>query len=137
MLQVDTLGIGNGCVDVKVMAASYPQMAFNNTYGIQLYDERLYKAVMKNVTAPGIGCHDLSEKCRALAKEGDPTGQGTNKTVNAACLEATQVCFGYVQGTYSATTQVRLFASTIPSFLHQSIQSSFCVKAENAFPIDY
>ncbi|KAF7546310.1 hypothetical protein G7Z17_g8535 [Cylindrodendrum hubeiense] len=100
-LPLGTLGIGNGCIDFKIITQSYPSIAYNNTYGIQVFNESVYKAVMSNVTTPKTGCHDLIDNCRAHATAGDPTGQGNNKTVNAACLAASQMCWGSVQQAYS------------------------------------
>ncbi|KAH8881808.1 alpha/beta-hydrolase [Thozetella sp. PMI_491] len=100
ILTPGTLGIGNGCIDFKIIAESYPHMAYNNTYGIQVYNESIYEVAMHNVTAPNTGCHALVDSCRAAAKEGDPTSQGTNDTVNAACQAASQACWLFVQQSY-------------------------------------
>lgn len=34
LLRLDTVGIINGCVDILTQMPAYPQMAFNNTYGL-------------------------------------------------------------------------------------------------------
>jgi carboxypeptidase C (cathepsin A) len=86
-IHLDTLGIINGCVDVQVQEPSYPQMAYNNTYGIKAINGFVYQASLDAYTMPG-GVRDLISTCRRLAAEGDPTNQGNNDTVNSACVAA-------------------------------------------------
>lgn len=105
-LPVGLLGIGNGCIDVEAQAASYPEMANHNTYGITSYPEEVEDMVLGNLTAPEVGCYDTLATCRALRAEGDPTGQGNNQTVNDACVGATAVCFGVVLDSYVTATNV-------------------------------
>lgn len=97
-LNLDTLGITNGCIDAKIEAPLYPEIAFNNTYGLQAVTEDVYLDSLNNLTKPG-GCNDLIDKCRDLAVF-DPEITGTNETINAACALATQFCFQFVQGAY-------------------------------------
>jgi carboxypeptidase C (cathepsin A) len=87
IIHLDTLGIINGCVDAQVQELSYPQMAYNNTYGIKAINESLFQSSVDAYTAPG-GIRDLINTCRRLAAEGDPTNQGNNVTVNNACIAA-------------------------------------------------
>ncbi|KAL6241242.1 hypothetical protein RBB50_011921 [Rhinocladiella similis] len=86
-IHLDTLGIINGCIDTLVQEPSYPEMAFNNTYGIKAINQSIYDTAMKSFTSPG-GVRELIETCRALGAEGDPENQGNNATVNDACAEA-------------------------------------------------
>lgn len=116
MLPLGTLGIGNGCIDTEAQASSYPNIAYNNTYGIESYPEEVYDLVVGNLTAPDVGCYDTIRQCRALRAEGDPTGQGTNQTVNEACQAASAVCFGVVLGSYVLTTNVSSLLQ-VPSIL--------------------
>lgn len=105
-LPLGTLGIGNGCIDTRVMIPSFPNMAYNNTYGIQVYNESIYETAMNNITAPQTGCYDLIDSCRALAAAGDPTGQGNNDTVNLACQAASEMCFEWIQEAYLTYSDV-------------------------------
>ena len=98
-IHLDTLGIINGCVDVQVQEPSYPQMAYNNTYGIKTINESVYQAALDAYTMPG-GVRDLISTCRSLAAEGDPTNQGNNLTVNNAC-EAANEATNNVEGPYN------------------------------------
>jgi hypothetical protein len=58
-LTMDTLGITNGCIDQLYHAPSYPEYAYNNTYGVQFIPEPIYKEAALNFTKPG-GCKDLT-----------------------------------------------------------------------------
>lgn len=107
VLPLGILGIGNGCIDSRVESFGYPQQAYNNTYGIQVYNESVYNEVMQQVTAPKTGCYDAADACRALAIEGDPYGYGNNQTVNQACLFAVEACFEKVVAPFMALSNVR------------------------------
>lgn len=115
VLPVGLLGVGNGCIDVEGQAASYPEMANNNTYGITSYPEEIEDMVRGNLTAPGVGCYDTLAACRALRAEGDPTGQGNNETVNEACVTASAICFGVVLDSYVTVTNVSFHYPMLPS----------------------
>ncbi|KAK4466023.1 Alpha/Beta hydrolase protein [Cladorrhinum samala] len=99
-LNLATVGIQNGCLDVATSGESFPEFAYKNTYGIQAYSQEIYDAARTNFTKPG-GCADLIAACRAAAAEGDPLGYGNNETVNELCVGATNFCFGVVQGAYT------------------------------------
>ena len=102
VLDLDTLGITNGCIDPLLEAPHYPEQAFHNTYGYQAYSEAVYEASLINFTKPD-GCRDLIHECRALAAAGDPEYLGMNTTVNAACSGAFEFCFEYVSGAFLAS----------------------------------
>lgn len=88
------------------MGQGYPVFALNNTYGIELYGEEVFEQVMELILQPETGCNALIDKCRLLANEGDPLSFGMNQTVNAACGEATNFCFGAVQNMASQHSDV-------------------------------
>jgi carboxypeptidase C (cathepsin A) len=98
-INLDTLGIVNGCIDLLTQSLSYPDMAYNNTYGIQAIDEEAYKRAVNAYSKPN-GCRDLILDCRALAQEGDPMAFGNNRTVNRACAQADRYCSDNVEGPY-------------------------------------
>lgn len=56
-LHLDTLGVADECIDLLYQASSYMVLLFNNTYGIQLYNETMFNNVINNFTMPG-GCSD-------------------------------------------------------------------------------
>ncbi|KAL4909403.1 hypothetical protein BDW74DRAFT_80709 [Aspergillus multicolor] len=98
-IHLDTLGIINGCIDLLVQSPSYPEIAYNNTYGIEAINETIYDFAMNAWSKPG-GCKDQIIRCRELAAEGDPLMYGNNRTVNAACAAADRYCANNVEGPY-------------------------------------
>lgn len=102
-IHMDTLGILNGCVDLLTQAPHYPQMAYNNTYGIEAINKTQYENAMRAWSRPG-GCKDGILKCRRLAAEGDPKMTGRNATVNKFCSKASDFCSNEVEGPYINTS---------------------------------
>jgi hypothetical protein len=98
--------MGNGCVDSLSQAASFPEYAYNNTYGVEVISQDVYEAAKRNMTEPG-GCLDTINQCRAEATLSDPQGLGTNDTVNQICVAATAICYGKIQGAYMQYSNVR------------------------------
>ena len=101
ILQLDTLGMTNGCVDGLYQSYWYPDMAYNNTYDLQVIPLDVYEEAKTNFTKPG-GCRDLILRCRELGAMYDPDQLANNATVNNACLNAEDYCSTYVQGAYDA-----------------------------------
>ncbi|KAF2747109.1 alpha/beta-hydrolase [Sporormia fimetaria CBS 119925] len=99
ILELDNLLIINGCVDRLVQWPGYVTMAYNNSYGIQAYNESRYEEVMDNLNREG-GCLDQIRECRELAVVGDPTNQGFNSTVNKVCQEAESFCSENIRDPY-------------------------------------
>ncbi|AEO67394.1 uncharacterized protein THITE_2144774 [Thermothielavioides terrestris NRRL 8126] len=93
-LLVDTVGILNGCVDILAQMPAYPQMAYNNTYGLQVINETEYAAAMSSFPE----CSSRVENCRSLADALDPAGVGNVDQVNQACLDAYNYCFATMWG---------------------------------------
>lgn len=117
VLPLATLGLGNGCIDIRASAIGYPHQAYNNTYGIKAYGKDLYDQVMGNITAPQVGCYDLADQCRAAARELDPTSQGNNPKVIAICQAAAEVCVDVVLGTYITDTMLSNEDITYPNIV--------------------
>ncbi|KAK4184923.1 putative carboxypeptidase [Podospora australis] len=117
ILNLATIGLQNACIDVDIMAASYPDFAYKNTYGIEAYPKEIYDEVHHNITKPGGGCRDLLKNCREAGELGDPLHVGNNETVNQLCAVATEYCFGVVQGAYTVLSNRTAFniAHFIPS----------------------
>ncbi|KAM5351004.1 hypothetical protein ACJ41O_003727 [Fusarium nematophilum] len=101
-LNLATLGLDEPAIDVRAMAKGYPLFGHNNTYGIEIFDKETYEELVALIEAPDEGCYALVDQCRGLVAEGDPERYGNNQTVNEACVLATKVCFGDVQGAYGA-----------------------------------
>ncbi|KAL8918927.1 MAG: hypothetical protein Q9172_005195 [Xanthocarpia lactea] len=101
IIHLDTLGIVNGCIDLLIQEPSYPEFAFNNTYGIQAIDQTLYQQALENFHRPETGCKALILECQARANEGDANGTGNNDTVNQACRAASLHCGKEVEAQYN------------------------------------
>ena len=64
-IHLDTLGIINGCIDILTQEESYIQIAYNNTYGIQVIDKDTYDAGIKAFNQPG-GCKVRTKSTQPL-----------------------------------------------------------------------
>ncbi|KAL8687080.1 MAG: hypothetical protein Q9218_006646 [Villophora microphyllina] len=100
IIHLDTLGIVNGCIDLLTHDPTYPEFAYNNTYGIQAINQTLYQQALDNFNRPNTGCKALILQCQALAAEGDPDATGNNATVNQACIAANNYCSNEVEAQY-------------------------------------
>jgi carboxypeptidase D len=89
-VHVETVGIINGCVDILTQVTSYPRMAFNNTYGIQVITQAEYDAAM----AAFPECKRRVEACRAFSRDKDPGETGSFDEVNTACMDSYYYCIG-------------------------------------------
>ena len=69
-------------------ALSYPEILYNNTYGIEAINQTLYTDALDNYARPGIGCRDQTVNCQTLADELDPDAHGDNELVNEVCRNA-------------------------------------------------
>ncbi|KAK4033943.1 Alpha/Beta hydrolase protein [Parachaetomium inaequale] len=93
-LRLDTVGIINGCIDILTQIPAYPQMAYNNTYGIQVITEAEYNAALNSFPE----CRRRVEACQSLADAEDPDGLGNVDKVNTACSDAYYYCLGTMSG---------------------------------------
>ncbi|KAK4171779.1 putative carboxypeptidase [Triangularia setosa] len=109
-LQLSTLGIQNGCMDVLTIGLSYLDFSVNNTYDVRAYPEEVYTAAKTNLTE---FCQPLLLSCRQAISDGDRLGYGNNQTVNEACAIAAGVCFGFVQGAFTSYSQLNPFDITL------------------------
>lgn len=113
ILDLDTLLIVNGCIDRPSSYFSYPEIAVNNTCGIQAsIHQQMLDALNVSMDArdhtecsltmdqkPG-GCLDLIADCQEISAIYDPENTGANESVNEACAEAEKYCYEYVRGPY-------------------------------------
>lgn len=101
-IHIETIGLINGCTDMLTQGAFYPEIAFNNTYGIQAITLDEYEASELAFSQLG-GCRSLVETCRALATEFDPNNNGNVPLVNEACISSDNYCATFVAGPYLST----------------------------------
>ncbi|TGJ85236.1 hypothetical protein E0Z10_g3523 [Xylaria hypoxylon] len=99
VLNLDTLILINSCIDRQVMYPHYPQMAYNNTYGIQAVNETIYLGMIDAWEREG-GCRDQIAECIEVAKAYDPDNIGINATVNKICMASETFCSTEVRGPF-------------------------------------
>jgi carboxypeptidase C (cathepsin A) len=99
-IHLDTLLIINGCIDRQVQWPSYPQIAFNNTYGIKTVNESTFNEMINGYYSAG-GCRDQINTCRELSLRFDPTQRGLNASVNKVCEKAETYCTTHVRDLYT------------------------------------
>ncbi|KAK1752302.1 serine carboxypeptidase [Echria macrotheca] len=69
-LHLDTLGIVNGLLDMMVQGESYVTFPYNNTYGIQVFNQSLYEKLLDDWQRPG-GHRDQLAACRESLKKSE------------------------------------------------------------------
>ncbi|KAI5240634.1 alpha/beta-hydrolase [Aureobasidium subglaciale] len=92
ILNIESVGLINACIDAETQLPFYPVMAANNTYGIKIFNDTQYQLAMEALP----DCLDYAMSCRNLAKNLDPDGWGNQTDVNNACGKAYQYCFATV-----------------------------------------
>ncbi|KAM7194531.1 carboxypeptidase D [Naviculisporaceae sp. PSN 640] len=96
-LNIETVGIINGCIDSEIQIPFYPEFAFNNTYGIEAINRTVYEAIIQEAVPQ---CKNLTDLCHKLADEKDVEFRGNNEEVNEACQGAFNACFGSVHAPF-------------------------------------
>ena len=100
ILHLDSLLIVNGCIDRATQWPSYPEMAYNNTYGIQAVSQSTYQSMRDAVPE----CLRRIDACQAVENVFDPKHNGINASVNAVCENAESFCSGNVRDPYLETS---------------------------------
>ncbi|KAH8658159.1 serine carboxypeptidase [Xylariales sp. PMI_506] len=97
-LNLDTLGIVNGVIDVAVQGDSLIQMAYNNTYGIKVISEAQFNELSDFWSKPG-GCKDTILDCQAALQELEVTIPRVSRESAVAdiCEDAQECLFAAVE----------------------------------------
>ncbi|KAI4158630.1 MAG: hypothetical protein LQ342_007282 [Letrouitia transgressa] len=86
-INLRSVGIINGCVDYLYQARAFPEMAFNNTYGIRGINQSFYNWATNHFDR---NCsHDII-KCQRLAANLDQDDVGNIEVVNEACIKGSE-----------------------------------------------
>ena len=99
-IQLVSLGIINGLIDVLIQGPYWPRFAYKNTYNINLFSLFEQQNAASAFLASG-GCQQTTSKCRDTAATLDPENLGNNPTVNDICSQAYRACqqvFGAYHG---------------------------------------
>ncbi|KPM39262.1 Carboxypeptidase S1 A [Neonectria ditissima] len=83
-LHIDTLGIVNGLMDMVTQGEAYINFPYNNTYGIQVFNQSIYDDLMYNWTRPN-GCKDQTIACQNKLKSLDLKANQDFKKLSDVC----------------------------------------------------
>ncbi|KAL4770918.1 alpha/beta-hydrolase [Aspergillus nidulans var. acristatus] len=99
-INLTTVGIINGCIDLLAQELSAPDFAYDrNAYGIQGITHKNYSDALIAYLQRG-GCLDKIQFCHHLADTLDPDMYGNATEVNEACESASDYCQNEVEGPY-------------------------------------
>ncbi|KAK2765261.1 carboxypeptidase s1 [Colletotrichum kahawae] len=90
-IHLDTLGIVNGLVDLVIQAETWITFPYNNTYGIQVFNQSIYDELMYNWTRPN-GCRQQMADCQDALKEHGPLLASGKKNYTEICGGFTSEC---------------------------------------------
>jgi len=90
-IQLESLGIINGCMDFLTTGEYYPRFANNNTYGVEAINLEDALNQISTFHERG-GCAEQIRACRTLAAKYDSEGEGDEQNVNDACSDAFTTC---------------------------------------------
>lgn len=90
-LHLDTLGLVNGWLDMVAQGEAYIQFPYNNTYGIQVFNQSIYEELMHVWNRPD-GCKDQTRRCQTKLKRLDPAFIRKNFNKMADVCEISEWC---------------------------------------------
>ena len=86
-----SLGIINGLVDILIQGPYWPRFAYKNSYNIAIFSLLEQQTAASAFLAPD-GCQQTTLSCRSIAAVLDPENLGNNPTVNQICSSAYIAC---------------------------------------------
>ncbi|KAL0936069.1 carboxypeptidase s1 [Colletotrichum truncatum] len=89
-IHLDTLGIVNGLIDFLIQGETWITFPYNNTYGIQVFNQSIYEELMYNWTRPQ-GCREQVADCQDALKRHGPLFANDHKR------NYTEICGGVSQ----------------------------------------
>lgn len=98
-IQLDSVGIINGIVDILTGMISIANFTRNNTYGISAIDLLTYQNAMSALTSDA-GCRGLVTQCRSRTQVFDLEGLGEDDDTNKICSTALDACNKVANGLY-------------------------------------
>ncbi|RMY81187.1 hypothetical protein D0864_08378 [Hortaea werneckii] len=90
-IKLESVGIINGMVDDAIQFGTYPDFAYNNTYGIQAISQTDQLNSLGMFDNPG-QCLDRIKNCRMAMNATDPEGYGDVAATNQLCEDAQFWC---------------------------------------------
>ncbi|RDA84713.1 hypothetical protein CP532_5232 [Ophiocordyceps camponoti-leonardi (nom. inval.)] len=102
VLNLKTLGIINGCIDLPTQEPSYPQFAYgSNPYRIRAINASEHAASVKALN----GCERLLDGCLDKAQRLDANMTGSVEEVNVLCQKASDYCQNEIEAPYILHSQ--------------------------------
>ncbi|KGO41864.1 Peptidase S10, serine carboxypeptidase [Penicillium expansum] len=103
-INLDTLGVINGCIDLRKQETADPDYAYNrNTFGVTAIDRTQWADAIEDYEKPS-GCQDQIDNCLHLAAKHDPHMYGNVTLVNNACFDTSTNCQAEVEAAYIFTS---------------------------------
>ncbi|KAM0335619.1 hypothetical protein ACHAQA_000667 [Verticillium albo-atrum] len=99
-IRISTVGIIAPVIDIAIQNTAL-EYAFNNTYGIEIFNKETVERMREESNATG-GCLDKIEACRIAATSLDPEGWGNIPEVHDTCFNAFLTCYAVTEGPYEA-----------------------------------
>lgn len=104
-INLDTLGVINGCIDLRTQETADPDYAYKgNTFGVTAINESQWNDAINAYEKPH-GCREQIDNCLDLAAENDPYMYGNHTLVNEACFDTSTYCQAEVEGAYIFTSK--------------------------------
>ncbi|KAI1096759.1 carboxypeptidase S1 [Rostrohypoxylon terebratum] len=143
VLNLATLGVINGCVDLLIQETSDIEFAYDrNDYGIEGVTEKEYADALVAFTKRG-GCQDQIHQCLDFAEKQDPDMYGNVDEVNKACYDTITFCQNEVEGPYQFRKQWAFYDIThcyldpFPGSYYLEYLASEKVRDELGVPVDF
>ncbi|EXJ84776.1 hypothetical protein A1O3_05448 [Capronia epimyces CBS 606.96] len=136
-----SLGIINGWIDLLTQAPYHPKFAYENTYGIEAISQ-LQQLNALSAYNNADGCQQLTAACRAQEAALDPLGNGNVEVVNDACSQAQLYCQTYVVGPYTQSGRSiydisQNLLDPFPSSLYLDYLNQRSVQQALGVPVNY
>ncbi|KAE8152818.1 Alpha/Beta hydrolase protein [Aspergillus avenaceus] len=104
-INLDTLGVINGCIDLRTQETADPDYAYNrNTFGVEAINRTQWTDAIEAYEKPS-GCQDQIDACLHLAAKHDPDMYGNVTLVNDACFDTSTNCQAEVEAAYIFTSK--------------------------------
>jgi len=101
-VNLKSLGIINGWIDLLVQTPFHPRFAYNNTYGINAISQTIELNALSAYSSAD-GCQQMTTTCRVQEAALDVYGTGNVATVNQVCSTASSYCQNYITGPYTTS----------------------------------
>lgn len=98
-VQLASVGIINGWIDLLVQMPYFPRFAYSNTYDIQAISQ-VQQLNALSAWSGADGCQQLTITCREQQVALDPEDEGNVGSVNDVCSSAQRYCQDHVLGAY-------------------------------------